>query len=228
MKRKSLLRSVLTICFVVGNAGLALSQEQSAASKVEDVKTDSMVISIPTDDEFYFGKVRVALAVIPEKVKQALGNKPPEEQIVYVKASVFVKYGTVVSVINAVRTVGIEQIGLVSEKKKHTDGLRGPDVVQRMPVSKGSRSSGVTLSLDPPVIDVRSRTRFRLNSKPILLSRLERQLQELLDGRERKTVFIKAPSKMAYGDVIKVIDIAKGVGAQPIGLQIDRLAAKPK
>jgi biopolymer transport protein ExbD len=141
---------------------------------------------------------------------------------------VFVKYGTVVSVINALRTVGIEQIGLVSEKKKHTAGLRGPDHIQRRPVSPASRSRGAALSLDPPMIDVRSRTRLRLNSKPILLSRLESQLQELLDGRERKTVFIKAPSKMAYGDVIKVIDIAKGVGAQPIGLQIDRLEAKPR
>ncbi len=39
-----------------------------------------------------------------------------------------------------------------------------------------------------------------------------------------KTVFIKSPRSVRYGDVIKVIDAAKMVGASPIGLQIDDLA----
>jgi biopolymer transport protein ExbD len=38
-----------------------------------------------------------------------------------------------------------------------------------------------------------------------------------------KTVFIKSPKSVRYGDVIKVIDAAKMVGASPIGLQIDDL-----
>ena len=38
-----------------------------------------------------------------------------------------------------------------------------------------------------------------------------------------KTVFIKAPKSVRYGDVVKVIDAAKQAGAQPIGLQIDDL-----
>jgi len=39
-----------------------------------------------------------------------------------------------------------------------------------------------------------------------------------------KTVFIKAPKTVPYGDVVKVIDGAKMAGAQPIGLQIDDLS----
>ena len=38
-----------------------------------------------------------------------------------------------------------------------------------------------------------------------------------------KTLFIKSPTSVLYGDVIKVIDAAKTAGAQPIGLQIDDL-----
>lgn len=38
-----------------------------------------------------------------------------------------------------------------------------------------------------------------------------------------KTVFIKAPRSLSYGDVIKVIDGIKGAGANPIGLQADNL-----
>lgn len=39
-----------------------------------------------------------------------------------------------------------------------------------------------------------------------------------------KTVFIKAPKSIPYGEVVKVIDGAKLAGAQPIGLQIDDLS----
>jgi biopolymer transport protein ExbD len=38
-----------------------------------------------------------------------------------------------------------------------------------------------------------------------------------------KTVFIKAPRSVKYGDVVKAIDAVKLAGAQPIGLQIDDL-----
>jgi len=38
-----------------------------------------------------------------------------------------------------------------------------------------------------------------------------------------KTLFIKSPTSIKYGDVVKVIDAVKEAGAQPIGLQIDDL-----
>src|SRR5215213_919106 len=38
-----------------------------------------------------------------------------------------------------------------------------------------------------------------------------------------KTIFIKAPRSVKYGEVVKVIDAVKLAGAQPIGLQIDDL-----
>ncbi len=39
-----------------------------------------------------------------------------------------------------------------------------------------------------------------------------------------KTVFIKAPRSLKYGEVVKVIDAIKGAGANPVGLQVDDLA----
>ena len=41
--------------------------------------------------------------------------------------------------------------------------------------------------------------------------------------RIEKTVFVKAPRSIAYGDVAKVIDGIKGGGAEPVGLQLDDL-----
>ena len=41
--------------------------------------------------------------------------------------------------------------------------------------------------------------------------------------RIQKTVFIKAPRSIPYGEVTKIVDSIKGAGADPIGLQLDRL-----
>ena len=244
---RSLRLAILIICCVAGSVSIALSQERSAPapspasspapapapvpspvpfpSDPDAVKPNSVVVSIPTDDEFYFGKVRVAESDIPERLKLALKDKPPDEQVAYIKAGVLVRYGTVVSVMDDMRGAGVDRIGLVADKKKHPDGKPGLAVKPKRPVNN-SRSSDAALSAAPPpviVIDVKSKTRLKLNSKPMLLSRLESRLQKLLDGRSDKTVFIKAPRNMSYGDVVKVIDIAKGAGAQPIGLQVDEL-----
>ncbi len=43
------------------------------------------------------------------------------------------------------------------------------------------------------------------------------------ETRIEKTVFIKAPRALPYADVVRVLDSLKGVGASPIGLQIDDL-----
>jgi biopolymer transport protein ExbD len=65
--------------------------------------------------------------------------------------------------------------------------------------------------------------------------KLANRLREVFKDREsqgafregtneiEKTIFIKSPKSVRYGDVIKVIDAAKSVGASPIGLQIDDL-----
>lgn len=43
------------------------------------------------------------------------------------------------------------------------------------------------------------------------------------NGKITRSVFIKAPKTATYGSVAKVVDAVKSSGAEPIGLQIDRL-----
>ena len=41
--------------------------------------------------------------------------------------------------------------------------------------------------------------------------------------RVEKTIFIKAPRNIPYGEVVRVMDGLKGIGADPIGLQLNEL-----
>lgn len=62
------------------------------------------------------------------------------------------------------------------------------------------------------------RTRNRAY-RPDMLTRVD-----LPDSqRIEKTVFIKAPRSLTYGEVARVMDGLKGSGADPIGLQLDDL-----
>ena len=95
------------------------------------IKESSIVISIPNDGEYYLGKQKVTIEVSGdasqdpnkdfrekiEKMLEPLKNEP-ERQIVYIKSGVGVSYGTVVNVINEVRKLGVDKIGLVADKKK--------------------------------------------------------------------------------------------------------------
>jgi biopolymer transport protein ExbD len=43
------------------------------------------------------------------------------------------------------------------------------------------------------------------------------------DSRIERTVFVRAPASLRYGEVARVIDAIKGAGAEPVGLQTDEL-----
>ncbi len=64
-----------------------------------------------------------------------------------------------------------------------------------------------------------------LNSRPMPLTELGPTLKTYLDQRleSDRAVYIKARKDKPYGDIVDVIDVIKGAGASPIGLQIDYL-----
>src|SRR5438309_4557558 len=83
------------------------------------IKESSIVISIPNDGEYYLGKQKVAKTELNDKVDRMLKNiKNEQDKIVYIKSGVKVSYGDVVGIINEVRKLGVDKIGLVADKKK--------------------------------------------------------------------------------------------------------------
>ena len=83
------------------------------------IKDSSIVISIPTDVEYYVGKKLLRQEQLAQEVQGMLEKiKHEQDRIVYIKSGVGVTYGVVVNVINEVRKVGVDKIGLVVDKKK--------------------------------------------------------------------------------------------------------------
>jgi biopolymer transport protein ExbD len=112
----------------------------------------------------------------------------------------------------------------------------------KVPAEPKDEDKNVILKPNPNTLIVfinREGAKLRLNTDDIGdvsdTTPLTAKLEEVFKDREsrgvlregtnevEKTVFIKAPKSVKYGDVVKVIDAMKLAGAQPIGLQIDDL-----
>jgi biopolymer transport protein ExbD/biopolymer transport protein TolR len=115
---------VLLIIFVVitpmlqAGVSVALPKAKNPLETQDIVKETSVVIAIPNNEQIYINKDLVDFKQIQGEVKERLSKKPPQDQIVYIKSGAAVDYGTVVRVIDEVRTAGFDRIGLVADKEK--------------------------------------------------------------------------------------------------------------
>ena len=115
--------------------------------------------------------------------------------------------------------------------------------------SKPDRDDGVQANIDTLVVTIKSDRTLMLNGLTGMgsvndTSKLSTTLSELFEQRLKnraysyelrdridlpeemriqKTVFIKAPRSIPYGEVVRVLDGIRGAGASPVGLQIDDL-----
>ncbi len=116
---------VLLIIFMVitpmlqAGVTVTLPKAKNPVETQDIIKESSVVIAIPNNGEFYVNKDRVAdLKAVGIEVKERLSKKPVQDQIVYIKSGAAVDYGTVVQVIDEIRSQGFDRIGLVADKEK--------------------------------------------------------------------------------------------------------------
>jgi len=57
-----------------------------------------------------------------------------------------------------------------------------------------------------------------VNHQPIPLDQLESRLRDVFESRKEKTMFIVGDPSLRYGDIVAVIDAAKGAGVEKVGI----------
>jgi biopolymer transport protein ExbD len=78
---------------------------------------------------------------------------------------------------------------------------------------------------DPNVIVVSISESFQIaiNQEQTTIGNLGAKLREIYSARANKNMFVSASPKLPYGDVVKIIDIAKGAGVGDIGLLTEEI-----
>jgi biopolymer transport protein TolR len=57
-----------------------------------------------------------------------------------------------------------------------------------------------------------------VNHQPIQLAELESKLRDIFETRKEKTMFIVGDPSLRYGEIVNVIDAAKGAGVEKVGI----------
>ena len=57
-----------------------------------------------------------------------------------------------------------------------------------------------------------------INQQPVPIQQLESRLREIFEQRRDKTMFIAGAGNLRYGEIIEVIDSAKGAGVTKVGI----------
>ena len=68
------------------------------------------------------------------------------------------------------------------------------------------------------VLEFTADRRIAVNKQDIMLPELEQRLRTIFEQRKDKTMFIVGAPGLRYGEIVDVIDAAKGAGVEKVGI----------
>ena len=111
---------VLLIIFMVVTPMLQKTHQVDLApvNNPRDMKEadrdDAIVVAVTRDGSLYMGNSKIKKEDITGQIKDQIANKL--DKTVYVKSDARAKYGEVVAVVDEIRSAGVDQLGLLTEK----------------------------------------------------------------------------------------------------------------
>ncbi len=78
------------------------------------------------------------------------------------------------------------------------------------------------------VMEISESGAISVNKLPMAsLEELDQKLKDVFQTRNDKTIFVRGDAKSLYGKVVEAMDIARGAGADRVGIISDTAAAAP-
>jgi biopolymer transport protein ExbD len=68
------------------------------------------------------------------------------------------------------------------------------------------------------VLEYTTDRRISVNKQDVTIQELESRLRSIFEERKDKTMFIAGAGTLRYGDIVEVIDAAKGAGVEKVGI----------
>ena len=68
------------------------------------------------------------------------------------------------------------------------------------------------------VLEYTADRHISINKQEVPLRELETKLRDIFEQRKDKTMFIAAAGTLRYGEIVEVIDAAKGAGVEKVGI----------
>jgi biopolymer transport protein ExbD len=113
---------VLLIIFMVVTPMLqkGVSVDMAKVNNAEDMqnadKDDAVILAVTRDGKMYLGSKQITLDEITTAVKDQIANRL--DKTVFVRSDARAKYGDVVKAVDEVRSAGVDNLGLLTEKNQ--------------------------------------------------------------------------------------------------------------
>jgi biopolymer transport protein ExbD len=113
---------VLLIIFMVitpmlqNKVQVDMAQTDNATAMPDADHEDAVVVAITRDSRVFLGQDQVSIPDLGTQVRDKLESKTTKE--IFVRADARAHYGTVMDAIDAVRTAGVEEVGLLTEQRQ--------------------------------------------------------------------------------------------------------------
>ncbi|MPY89557.1 MAG: hypothetical protein GEU99_16730 [Luteitalea sp.] len=81
-----------------------------------------------------------------------------------------------------------------------------------------TRSQEASAVSDQIVVEMAANKSISINKQNVSLPELEERLRTLFDTRKEKKIFLIGDPSLPYGEIVQVIDAAKGAGVDMVGI----------
>ena len=81
-----------------------------------------------------------------------------------------------------------------------------------------TKSANQAVDPNQIVLDIAADRTISVNKAPVPLTELQEFLRTTFESRKEKTMFLIGDPSLKYGDIISVIDAAKGAGVEKVGI----------
>jgi biopolymer transport protein ExbD len=104
-----------------------------------------------------------------------------------------------------------------------------------LPLTQKGLDVGLPLETQPPsetdhreqiVLELAADRSVMVNKQPVDSDALEGYLRTIFDTRREKTMFVSAAGTLRYGEIVRVIDAAKGAGVQQVGIVTEKMRGR--
>ena len=93
-----------------------LARTENAHDKQDADKDDAIIVAITRDGTIYLKNTKMAKEDLTGQIKDLISNRL--DKTVYVKSDARAKYGDVVAVVDEIRSAGVDQLGLLTERNQ--------------------------------------------------------------------------------------------------------------
>jgi biopolymer transport protein ExbD len=209
---------------------VALAKAENAVAMPDAGRDDAIVVALVRDGAVFLGPVKVDPAQLGSRIRDNRTDRTGETM--YLRADARAQYRDVEKVIDAMRSAGAEEVGLVTQRKVDAQlenslwignpllksvGLEVSFPSPAKTPARGSSPPGRTIVVRV-IYRPNAAPAYKINAADVAHADLQSRLNEIFANRAERVMFIKGDDNLNFSDIAEVIDIGRASNVDHIGL----------